>query len=201
MRISELSERTGVSIPTLKYYLREDLLMPGTPTSATRAEYDAEHVDRVRLIRALIHAVGLSIASTRRVVSALGPNSDGEAITRAHTALPFPSASEAELFDADQLLRTLKWRTGPTNPGRDALGVALSAAATVGLNLSQEDLRRYATAAIDIAGVDLAAAFSVPDLHMTRNTLILRTVLMDPILKALRLLAQEHVAHTSPPKP
>ena len=44
MQISGLSARTGVSIASLKYYLREGLLMPGAPTSATRAEYDEGHV-------------------------------------------------------------------------------------------------------------------------------------------------------------
>ena len=34
MRISELAERTGVSIPTLKYYLREGLLHAGEAQGA-----------------------------------------------------------------------------------------------------------------------------------------------------------------------
>ena len=41
MRISALSEATGVPVPTLKFYLREGLLHPGEATSRTRAEYDA----------------------------------------------------------------------------------------------------------------------------------------------------------------
>ena len=38
MRISDLAETTGVPVHTLKYYLREGLLMPGEATSRTRAE-------------------------------------------------------------------------------------------------------------------------------------------------------------------
>jgi DNA-binding transcriptional MerR regulator len=59
VRISELAESTGVALPTLKYYLREGLLMPGTPTSRTRAVYDGTHVERVRLVRALIETGGM----------------------------------------------------------------------------------------------------------------------------------------------
>ncbi|HET7822095.1 MAG TPA: MerR family transcriptional regulator, partial [Ornithinibacter sp.] len=49
MRISELSQASGVPLPTVKYYLREGLLMPGEATSRTRAEYGPAHVERVRL--------------------------------------------------------------------------------------------------------------------------------------------------------
>ncbi len=36
MRISELSRRSGVSIPTIKYYLRDGLLPPAAPRPRTR---------------------------------------------------------------------------------------------------------------------------------------------------------------------
>lgn len=44
MRLSELSERSGVSTATIKYYLREQLLPPGRRVSATQAEYTDSHV-------------------------------------------------------------------------------------------------------------------------------------------------------------
>jgi DNA-binding transcriptional MerR regulator len=71
MRISALSERTGVPIGTIKYYLREGLLAPGERTSRTTAEYDESHVERLRLVRALIEAGGLGIAAVRRIVDVL----------------------------------------------------------------------------------------------------------------------------------
>ena len=51
MRISELASRSGVPPATVKYYLREGLLHPGRALSRTQADYDASHVDRVRLVR------------------------------------------------------------------------------------------------------------------------------------------------------
>lgn len=71
MRISALSERTGVPIGTIKYYLREGLLAPGERTSRTTAEYGEPHVERLRLIRALVDAGGLGIAAVRRIVDVL----------------------------------------------------------------------------------------------------------------------------------
>jgi hypothetical protein len=56
MRLSELSERSGVSIATIKYYLREGLLAPGRRVSATTADYDESHLRRLRLVRALIQS-------------------------------------------------------------------------------------------------------------------------------------------------
>ena len=70
VRISELAEASGVSLPTLKYYLREGLLMPGTATSRTRAEYGEAHLERLRLVRALVESGGLGIAGVRDVVRA-----------------------------------------------------------------------------------------------------------------------------------
>jgi DNA-binding transcriptional MerR regulator len=40
MRIAELSRRSGVSVPTIKYYLREGLLPPGERTSPNQALYN-----------------------------------------------------------------------------------------------------------------------------------------------------------------
>lgn len=71
MRISALSDRTGVPIGTIKYYLREGLLAPGERTSRTTAEYGDSHVERLRLVRALTDTGGLGIAAVRRIVDVL----------------------------------------------------------------------------------------------------------------------------------
>src|SRR6476659_9417694 len=89
MRISELSARSGVSVATLKYYLREGLLHAGLATSATTATYDESHLERVRLIRALIDSGGLSVAAARRVTDALDtpPPARHDLLGVAHGAL------------------------------------------------------------------------------------------------------------------
>ena len=66
MRIAELSRRSGVSVPTIKYYLREGLLPGGTTTgSPNQAAYDETHLRRLKLIRVFIDVGGLSVAATR----------------------------------------------------------------------------------------------------------------------------------------
>ena len=68
MRLAELSERSGVPIATIKYYLREGLLSPGHQINARTAEYDEEHLRRLRLVRALIQVGRLPVATVREVL-------------------------------------------------------------------------------------------------------------------------------------
>ncbi|MGO4749491.1 MerR family transcriptional regulator, partial [Streptomyces sp. 2MCAF27] len=68
MRLKELSERSGVSTATIKYYLRERLLPPGERVSATQAEYGEEHLRRLRLVRALIQVGRVPVATAREVL-------------------------------------------------------------------------------------------------------------------------------------
>ena len=71
MRVSELADRTGVTIASVKYYIRIGLLHPGVAQSATRAEYDESHVERVLFVRTLVDVGGLSIERITAVVAAL----------------------------------------------------------------------------------------------------------------------------------
>ena len=75
MKIRELAEVTGVSVATLKYYLREGLLHGGAATAVNQADYDESHVRRVRMVRALLHLGRLSIADLRLVVAAVDDDS------------------------------------------------------------------------------------------------------------------------------
>jgi DNA-binding transcriptional MerR regulator len=53
LRVGELSEASGVPVPTIKHYLREGLLPEPVKTSRNMAYYPPEFVDRIRLIKRL----------------------------------------------------------------------------------------------------------------------------------------------------
>src|SRR6266566_4600277 len=53
LKISELSERSGVPVATIHHYLREGLLPAPVKTSRNMAYYPPEFVDRLRLIKQL----------------------------------------------------------------------------------------------------------------------------------------------------
>lgn len=71
MRVGGLSDATGASVATIKYYLREGLLHPGVATAVNQSEYDDGHVRRIRLIRALADLGRLGIADIARVLEAV----------------------------------------------------------------------------------------------------------------------------------
>jgi len=53
LKISELSERSGVPVATIRHYLREGLLPEPVKTSRNMAYYPPEFIDRIRLIKQL----------------------------------------------------------------------------------------------------------------------------------------------------
>ena len=53
LRISELAERSGVPVATIRHYLREGLLPEPVKTSRNMAYYPPEFVERIRLIKQL----------------------------------------------------------------------------------------------------------------------------------------------------
>jgi DNA-binding transcriptional MerR regulator len=53
LKISELAERSGVSVGTVRHYLREGLLPDPVKTSRNMAYYPHEFVERIRLIKRL----------------------------------------------------------------------------------------------------------------------------------------------------
>jgi DNA-binding transcriptional MerR regulator len=53
LRIGELADASGVSVPTVKHYLREGLLPEPVKTSRNMAYYPPDFVERIRLIKQL----------------------------------------------------------------------------------------------------------------------------------------------------
>ena len=203
MRISELAETTGVPVHTLKYYLREGLLMPGEATSRTRAEYGPEHVERVRLVRALVEHGGVGIAGISAILAALAspPASRNELLGIAHYALPTAGEDGPVSDDVSDLVAELGWSVSAQAPASRALGVALAAARDAGVGVTAEALRRYAQAmqhgrpaARGVAAVDLDVALATDDPATAMHTVVVGTVMLDPVLVALRRMAQESVS-------
>jgi DNA-binding transcriptional MerR regulator len=196
VRISELSEATGVAVHTLKYYLREGLLMPGRPTSRTRAEYGGEHVERVRLVRALVEHGGVPIAGVRAILEALGapPPSRHDLFGVASCALPAPAADHPVDGDAAALVADLGWHVTPDAPALRSLSAALRAAEHAGVGLSPAMLHRYARAMQGVADIDLTVAERATTAQEALRIVVLGTVMIDPVLVALRRVAQEAVS-------
>jgi len=200
MRISELARRSGVPVGTVKYYLREGLLPPGEPTAATQAQYGAEHVARLGLIRALVGTVGLSIATTRDVLAAVDDPelSSHDMIGAAHTALP--SVGEDERLDLTVALAHLHrwgWQVHEDSPPVAALAQALGALEAAGFETPDSLLDRYARSAHDIGVADVADV-PMDSAYEAVRYVVIGTLLLEPVLLALRRLAHEDVSARRP---
>lgn len=193
MRISQLAERTGVPVHTLKFYLRERVLPPGLATSRTSAEYGEEHVERVRLVRALVEHGGVSLAAVRRIVGVLetAPPSRHEMLGTAHATLAGDEAGSGPSPEVLGLLGDLGWCTWEDGPFAAELSRAVDAARAAGAPLTPEALRRYAGAMRAVAEVDVDQALAAESPQEAMRAVVVGTVMLDPVLLALRRVAQE----------
>ncbi|NTX08507.1 MerR family transcriptional regulator [Myxococcus sp. CA040A] len=196
MRISELVERTGVPLATLKFYLREGLLPAGEATSATRAEYGEAHVRRIAVIRALTETVGLSVQKAREVLQLMDRPEDDlfETLGKAIAALP-PSVTPEAAEDyprARAVLEKLGQVYDPRFAAVAQLELALAAAESAGIPLDDRRLAVYgphirAIAEFDVGSIPREATAAV-------EYAVLGTAVHEPVLIALRRLAHQDVA-------
>ena len=200
MKMSELSRASGVPVPTIKYYLRERLLPAGRATAATQAQYDDEHVARLRLIRALVDVGRLPLAAVRQVLTVVDAGRDAlpAAVGTAHQALPPHVPAEAPSpHRAQEMMRHLGWQVDVSSPALYQLEAALAALEAVGMSPDPARLAAYAHAALDVAEVDVADVPRQTPADAVQYVVV-GTVLYEPVLLALRRLAQQHVFTSSP---
>jgi DNA-binding transcriptional MerR regulator len=196
MRMAELSTTSGIPVATIKYYLREKLLPAGESETANRASYEAVHLDRLRLIRALIDVGGLSVASARRVLEAIDSDASLPEVFEVaqhsvSAAIESSDLEPATLADIDELLTG--WHVSPNNPGRLAAARVLSVFRGVGQTDDRGWFARYAEAALLIAAADLDEIESRQGRAAKAETVVVGTVLGDALISGLRRAAQEHV--------
>lgn len=155
MRLAELSEHSGVSTATIKYYLREGLLPPGRQINATTAEYDEEHLRRLRLVRAMIQVGRVPVAKVREVLGHVDDDSLGRSIRLGAALWALPQVPEPDEDDeyvraAHQEVTTLLERLGWENakqlttisPAYRSLVVAVAAFRRLGYEWGPNSSRR-----------------------------------------------------------
>ena len=194
--MAEFSATSGIPVATIKYYLREKLLPAGESETANQASYGAVHLDRLRLIRALIDVGGLSVASAHSVLEAIDsdaplPEVFQVAQRSVSAAIELVDLEPGDLASIDALLTG--WHVSPENPGRLAAARVLSAFRRVGQTDERGWYARYAEAALLIATADLDEIESRQGRAAQAETVVVGTVLGDALISGLRRAAQEHV--------
>ncbi|WP_183407149.1 MerR family transcriptional regulator [Nocardioides marmorisolisilvae] len=211
MWMAELSRLSGLSVPTIKFYLREGLLPAGTATGATRSTYDESHVRRLRLIRALTDVAGLRLDTVKQVLDGIdSAESWHDAVGSAHTRLAGTGEdsappTEASLARVDALLEIQGWQLAPGHPQAEILARALDALDEVGHPMSEDMLWFYAHAIRPIAMEEVLWVHSDEhgeEIEADVESAVVRTILTEPVILALRRIGQENVSRQlNEPKP
>ncbi|MFD6277405.1 MerR family transcriptional regulator [Streptomyces sp. NPDC060209] len=197
MRIGELSRKSGVPVPTIKYYVREGLLPAGMLTSPNQARYDDGHERRLRLIRALLDVGGMPLSAIAEVLEAVDDPEQpvhmvlGAAAIRITPEEPEdagPESAEAR-EEVAALLARRGWRVGPDNPAGRSLAGVLAALHRAGHGGFVELLDLYAEAAESVASADLDYVRRRVAREDLVESVVVGTVLGEAMFGALRRLA------------
>ncbi|MET7480329.1 MerR family transcriptional regulator [Streptomyces sp. NPDC005648] len=204
MRLAELSTRSGVSVATIKYYLREGLLPQGRQINATTSEYDEEHLRRLRLVRAMIQIGRVPVATVREVLGHVDDDSLPRTIRLGAALWALPQVPEPDEDDeyvraahreVGALLERLGWRNArqltSISPAYRSLVVALAAFRRLGFDWGAEQLAPYAELMHRTAVLDLDNMEAYPSDAEQVEFAILGAILNEPALQALHRLAQE----------
>lgn len=201
MKIAELSRSSGVSVPTIKYYLREGLLPPGRNTAPNQADYSPTHLHRLTLIRTLVEVGRLSISSVRAVVAAIDEKklSLHDTLGVAHDALPplrpetAPEGDlELALDEVDKYIDRLGWTGSATSPARYALAQALVSLRRLGRDCGPEVFDLYARHADQLATREIASLPGDEDRDRVVEEAVVGTIVFEAALTSLRRLAEAH---------
>ena len=200
MRISELSERSGVSVATIKYYLREGLLPPGAKVSERHANYGERHVARLRLLRVLREVGSVPVADLKEIVDAVQDESlsTHQVFGAAYDALArSPDAvTEQDRVLASHVVEQAGWtHVRPGSPALDQLAGLLRVLNDLGWPFDLPNAATYlglvnAIAAYEVSRLTAADGQAGPDAVV--HQMVVGQVVFGQLLLSLRLLAHEH---------
>lgn len=200
--IRELSNESGVSVASIKFYLREGLLPAGDSAAKHRAHYDVSHLERLRAIRALRDVGQLplgTISDVFRVIDEGGrPFAVVASVMDALSTSRESATTETRKARAEVrgLLADMGVRTRADAGAVNDLAAALVKLRTMWVDFPVQELRPYAEMAYALAKREVDAnqdAFLGKTEGLLR-TAVIGTVLFEPVLIALRRLMHEQLA-------
>lgn len=207
MKISELSRRSGVPIPTIKYYLRDGLLPPGRATAANQADYGEEHLRRLRLVRTLVGVRRLPVGVVKEILGAVmeqdgdlhqifGIVTDARPATQQEKQAQEQERQEAGeetggVTDARELVAAMGWEVYSNTAAIRSLGEVLDALSDMDSGIDWRSLLPYARLVDRISELDVQQMDGVSGVLELAERAVLVSVLLEPALLAMRRLAQE----------
>lgn len=203
MRISELSARSGVTIASIKYYLREGLLTSGEQSATNQADYSEYHVRRLRLIRSLVDIGGLSISKVRATLAATEdeatPMHDAfGAVMHGLDEIPTdtPATDIGAAYDEVRAwLKVRNWRIEDDAPAPYRLAELVATLRRFGFPAAPADFDKSADFVERTAEAEVEYARSMPDRTAAVETMLIGTVIYERALVEVRRLALEAASY------
>jgi len=201
VQISQLSRASGVSVATIKYYVREGLLHPGHKLTERLAEYDESHLRRLGLIRVLREVGDVPVDRIRALVlvAEAGDGTVHEMFAAASEALaPVPSPGGPGRAVTRQVADDLIARAGWTgvradSVDRDNLATVLEVVLRYGTHTPDPE---EALAYLEVA--DRIARYEIEHLDAGKGRvelleeMVVGQVVFGQLLTVLRRLGEEH---------
>ncbi len=201
MRISELSEATGISVATIKYYLREGLLPAADKRAARLADYDARHVRRLQLIKLLREVGNIPIEGLKRLIGA-SERTDvpvhGVFAAAADALAPAPPPGgplrPVTRALADQVVAAAGWtNVRPDSPDRENLAATLELIASYDTHpRDPAEIEPYVRFADQIASYEIGHLDDAQDRIGLLEEMVVGQIAFGQVLATLRRLAEEH---------
>lgn len=200
MRISELAEQSGVTVATIKYYLREGLLPPGSKVGERRAEYGDRHVARLRLLRVLREVGDIPVSDLKDVVDAIENESLSmhQTYGAAYDALAPTSGAVSEEMRvlAARVVQAAGWtHVRPDSPALDHLAGLLGVIVDLGAMFDMNYATTYlglidALAAYEVSRLDTADR--IEDRDAVVQQMVVGQVVFGQLVLSLRRIGHEH---------
>jgi DNA-binding transcriptional MerR regulator len=196
MRIGELSRRSGLPVPTIKFYIREGLLPPGRPIGPKQADYDESHERQLRLVVALLEVGRLSVATIRALLDAVGTGEHAISLPEVLDVVNSSLSSSRRVEDnehharARELVTELIHGRGWRLNGEDSLIDVVATLERVGHGEFMQLLDNYAQAAQLVAEADLAYVTRSGRHDQIAESVLISTVLGGALFASLRRIAE-----------
>jgi DNA-binding transcriptional MerR regulator len=185
MKMKELEDRTGIGREAIRYYIREGLLPEPEKPKRNVAIYSEEHVSRINLIRKLQEERYLPLSTIRSLVddikneksaswnllglefqlaSRLGANTLKSKLVADLLSETNVGQEDLHILQSEGIIEVLDEPGGPSLSGQDARIIQLwneiqNFGFSKDLGYTARDLKRYQTAAQDIADEEVDTFF------------------------------------------
>jgi DNA-binding transcriptional MerR regulator len=198
MQLKELSSRSAVSSASIKFYLREGLLPPGSTAASPRADYTQAHLRRLELIKVLRQVVGLGLEKIRSITDGIDDPGLGDVELMGRVQAMVLGLAEEQVPDHPLLAALIgsgRWLDAPSR-ARNSLNLLLHRMDELGVPADGTVLAAYADAADQVAALDIGSverSGSRDELAMTvavgtqlYSELLLKTLAVAQASRAMR---------------